>query len=77
MGKCRFLFSNFITDESMLAVSSLRTGIVTSALKEGTGSAILNTSGDYGGSTDLEYIVEIDSIAGGAEVGQATFRWSD
>lgn len=77
MGKCRFLFSNFITDESMLAVSSLRTGIVTSALKEGTGSAILNPSGDYGGSTDLEYIVEIDSIAGGAEVGQATFKWSD
>ena len=61
----------------MLAVSSLRTGVVTSALKEGTGSAILNTSGDYSGSTDLEYTVEIDSIAGGAEVGQATFKWSD
>ena len=77
MGKCRFLFSNFITDESMLAVSSLRTGIVTGAQKEGTRSATINTSGDYSGSTDREYMVEIDSVAGGAEVGQAKFRWSD
>lgn len=77
MGKARFLYSNLITDETMLAVSSLRTGVVTSALKEGTGSATLNTSGDFSGSTDLEYTVEIDSIAGGAEVGQATFKWSD
>ena len=77
MGKARFLYQNYITDETMLAVSSLRTGVVTSALKEGTGSATLNTSGDFSGSTDLEYTIEIDSIAGGAEVGQATFKWSD
>lgn len=73
----RFMYSNLITDESMFTVSSLRTGIVTAALKEGTGSAVLNPSGNYSGTEDLEYIVEIDSIAGGAEVGQATFKWSD
>lgn len=73
----RFMYSNLISSESMFTVSSLRTGIVTAALKEGTGSAVLNPSGNYSGTEDLEYIVEIDSIAGGAEVGQATFKWSD
>lgn len=73
----RFLYSNLITAASMITVSSLRSGIVTGALKDGTGSATINTSGAYSGTEDLEYIAEIDSIAGGAEVGQATFRWSD
>ena len=77
MSKSRFLFQNLITSENNISVSSLRAGIVTAALKEGTGSAVLNTSGNYSGTTDLEYIIEIDSIAGGAEVGQATFKWSD
>jgi hypothetical protein len=61
----------------MLTVSSLRPGIVTTAKKEGAGSAIIIPSGAFSGAVDLEYIVEIDSIAAGAEVGQATFRWSD
>ena len=77
MSDCRFLYSNLITTESMLTVSSLRNGIVTSAKKEGTGSAVMTPSGNFSGATDLEYIVEIDSIAGGAEVGQATYKWSD
>jgi hypothetical protein len=61
----------------MLSVSSLRLGIVTSAKKTGLGSASMTPSGDYSGTTDKEYIVQIDSIAGGAEVGQATFQWSN
>jgi len=77
MSKCRFLYDNLITSETMLAVSSLRNGVVMSALKNGTGSASMATSGLFTGQTDREYIVEIDSIAGGAEVGQATFKWSD
>lgn len=77
MGNGRFLYNNLITAESMLSVSSLRKGIVTSALKDGTGSAELNPSGPYTGAVDREYIVEIDSVAGGAEIGQATYRWSD
>lgn len=76
MGLCRFLYNNLITSETMFTVSSLRTGTVHSAIKEGTGSAVLNTSGNFSGTIDLEYIVEIDSIAAGAEVGQATFGWS-
>ena len=77
MGDHRFLYDNLIASELMISVSSLRNGIVTAAKKEGTGSAIITTSGNFSGSIDAEYIVEIDSIAGGAEVGQATFRWSD
>ena len=77
MSKPRFIYDNLITSETMISVSSLRNGLVTSAKKEGTGSAVITTSGNYSGATDLEYIVEIDSIAGGAEVGQATFKWSD
>lgn len=77
MSKCRFLYNNLITSEDMITVSSLRPGTVTTALKEGTGSAVMNTTGNYSGSVDKEYTIEIDSIAGGAEVGQATFRWSD
>jgi hypothetical protein len=73
----RFLYNNLITTETMFAVSSLRQGIITSAIKEGTGSAELNPSGYFTGAVDKEFIVEIDSISGGAEVGQATFKWSD
>ena len=76
MSDGRFLYNNLITAESMFTVSSLRTGFVTAALKEGTGSAVLSPSGNYSGTEDLEYTIEIDSIAGGAEVGQATFKWS-
>ena len=74
---CRFLYNNLITDESMFTVSSLRTGIVSDALKDGTGSAVITTAGNFSGTVDLEYLVEIDSISAGAEVGQATFKWSD
>jgi len=76
MGNARFLYDNRITSESMISVSSLRTGMVTGAIKRGTGSAVLNPSGNYTETTDKEYIIEIDSIAAGAEVGQATFKWS-
>jgi hypothetical protein len=37
----------------------------------------MTTSGSFSGTQDLEYVVEIDSVSGGAEVGSATFRWSD
>jgi len=77
MGNHRFLYDNKITDGSMITVSSLRSGTVTSALKDGTGAAAISVGGPYSGSEDAEYIVEIDSVAGGAEIEQATFQWSD
>jgi len=82
MGNCRILYNNFITSEDMLAASSLRNGNVLSALKKREdsvtpGAATMATSGLFSASADKEYIVECDSIAAGAEVGQATIRWSD
>jgi|GEM_PF-823620 len=77
MGLFRLLYDNKITDDEMISVSSLRYGLVSSALKEGTGSATMNPAGLYTGQADREYIVEIDSVAAGKEIGQATFKWSD
>lgn len=77
MGLGRFLYDNKVTFDVTVTVSSLRDGMVTSALKNGTGSAVITAGGIYAGNEDLEYVVEIDSIAGGAEVGKATFKWSD
>ncbi len=77
MGRCRFLYDNLVTLASMISVSSLRTGLVYGPKKTGTGSATMNAAGDFSGTEDLRYTVEIDSVAGGAEIGQATFKWSD
>lgn len=77
MAKCRFLYDNKITDDAVITVSSQKVGVVTTAVKEGSGSATMTTSGNFSGSKDLEYLVECDGIGAGAEVGQATFKWSD
>ena len=76
MGRCRFLYDNLITSADMLTVSSLRSGLVTAAIKDGTGSASLTPFGAFSGTSDREFVVRIDSIAGGAEVGEATYKWS-
>lgn len=73
---CRFIYDNLITAESMFTVSSLRSGLVSDAQKDGTGSAVLTPAGTFSGTTDLEYIIEIDGIGAGAEVAQATFKWT-
>lgn len=73
---CRFIYDNLITAESMFTVSSLRSGLISDAQKDGTGSAVLTPAGTFSGTTDLEYIIEIDSITAGAEVASATFKWT-
>jgi hypothetical protein len=62
---------------SMLTVSSEKAGVVGLAVKNGVGSAAAEASGSYIGSEDLVYTVKIDSVASGAEIGQATFAWKD
>ena len=50
---------------------------ISPAAKDGAGSATLETSGTYtGAAVQLGWLVQIDSIAAGSEVGQATFRYS-
>lgn len=76
MAKSRFLYSNMITAASMLSVSSLKTGLISTAKKDGDGSAVIVTGGTFSGAQDLEYVIEIDG-AGTGEIGSSTFKWSD
>jgi hypothetical protein len=69
------LTSNFTPT---LSVSSQANGFVGGARKSGVGSATLEINAPaFSGLTNLYYTVEIDSVSGGTEVGQATFRWKD
>lgn len=72
----RFIYDNYISSETMMTVSSLKEGLVTSALKMGTGDAVIVISGDFTGQIDKEYVVEIDAVGTGA-VGSSTYKWTD
>lgn len=74
-GAHRFLYNNAITAASMLTVSSQRSGVVTGAAKEGTGSAQMQSYGQYSGESDLMLLVQIHDISAGQEIGQALYRW--
>lgn len=78
MGLARWMNSSrrLVTDAAtQITASSIFSGALGTARKEGTGSASMDVGGAFTGSGVLEYLVRIDSVAGGAEVGQATFRW--
>lgn len=75
MGNCRFLYNNLITAASMITPSSAKDGFVSTSSKDGTGSATMNPSGAFSGTSALKYIIEIDSVASGNEITQATFKW--
>lgn len=77
MSKCRFLYENEITAASQIAVSSSFYGVIGGIYAEQLGSATVQNGGLYSASEDLGYVIEIDSVAAGKEVGQATFKWSD
>lgn len=83
MGAFRFLYDNLITAETMFTVSSLADGVVSLPMKGSTaaggpyGSAVMDTQRAFNGAVSLEYMVEIDSVFSGYEIGQASFRWSD
>jgi len=77
MSKCRFMYENKITSPDMITVSSSYHGVIGSAYEEKLGSATLNISGNYTASDDKGYVIEIDDVSAGKEIGQATFRWSD
>lgn len=75
-GQLRFLYDNFITDADMLTPASQANGVVSGGQKTvGSGSAILVSLGSYTGTSDLLYLINIDSTTAGSEVGQATFRY--
>ncbi len=76
MGKSRFLYNNLITSGNSLTIDSVKPGIATTALKDGTGSASMSTDGDFTGSQDLEYLIEVSVSGTSTEVGEALFRYS-
>lgn len=50
---------------------------ISPAAKDAYGSFSLDTYGPYTGSATVqEWLIQIDSVATGTEIGQATFRWS-
>jgi len=76
MGAARFLSQNLIPNAAAITVSSERGGPVGLASKVGAGVATLQTGGSYTGATaPQQYVVQIDSVAGGSDIGQATFAW--
>lgn len=68
---------NYITSASMLTPSTEKAGVAGAAIKTGTGAGALEAGGAYIGEADALYTVEIDSVSGGTEIGQASFRWKD
>lgn len=75
MSNCRFMFENHITGTEMMSVSSAQPGMVGTPAPETQGSAVCYAAGQHSGDQDQVFVVEIDSIAGGSDVGQASFRW--
>jgi len=74
-GNLRFLYNNLIPDYSALTLSTQATGRYSDSSKVGSGVATLAITGSFAAAFDLNYELEIDSIAGGTEVGQSTFKW--
>lgn len=74
MGKARFNYNNYITSSSMITASSTKAGFPSTPVKFGSGSSTMNISGDFTGTENMRYIVEIDSVSSGYEIGQSTFK---
>ncbi|MFH1034296.1 MAG: hypothetical protein V1806_07290 [Pseudomonadota bacterium] len=75
MSVCRFYYQNLLTDPAQLVLSSARPGMVGMPVAKAQGTAVAYASGLHQGGQDRVFELEIDSLANGEGVGQATFRW--
>ncbi len=75
MSGCRFMYQNLIWGPEALNLSSARPGLVGLPVPRAQGSAVAYAQGLHQGPRDQVFRLEIDSLAQGAGVGQATFRW--
>lgn len=64
-----------VLSAAMIAVSSAVAGWVAMVRPVAEGVATMHAGGEFSGDTDLLYTVEVDSVAGGYGIGEATFRW--
>lgn len=74
MAKARLFAENFLTAASMLTPSTTALGQISNPQKEGSGVGSIQVAGNFSGTSDIDYVVQID---GAGELGAATFRWSD
>lgn len=75
MSACRFLYPNHIPGPQAVSLSSARAGLVGMPAPRAAGSALAYAAGEHTGPLDQVFLVEIDSVQAGHQVGQATFRW--
>jgi len=76
-GTVRFLYNNLITSVSMMTADTQAgsTDVELMELVSGTGAAVGVSVGPYTGTSDRTLTCEIDSVSGGTDVGEATFKW--
>jgi len=74
-GPLHFAYSNYITSNVMISPDSQEDGFFSGVRTSGSGVALAEFTGPFQGAFDLTITVEIDSIAGGTEIGEATFKW--
>jgi hypothetical protein len=74
----RFLYDNVLASGTV-TVSSQKTGAVGGAQKtaggDAIGTAIMYASGDYSGTENLDYTIQVYNVLGGKSIGQAKVRW--
>jgi hypothetical protein len=75
MSACGFLFQNLPRDPDQVTPTSARPGLVGLPAPRAQGAATALSGGEHTGGQDQVFLVEIDSLAAGSEVGQASFRW--
>ncbi len=75
MSACGFLFQNLPSHPDQVSVSSARPGLVGLPAPRAEGVATTLSGGEHAAGQDQVFLVEIDSVAPGTEVGQASFRW--
>ncbi|MFH1058749.1 MAG: hypothetical protein V1797_08735 [Pseudomonadota bacterium] len=75
MSQCSFLYQNLIADPGQIRLSSAQPGMVGTPVPRALGTATALSGGEHSGDQDQVFVVEIDSVAAGPAIGQASFRW--
>jgi len=75
MSNCRFMYANLLESPEAVSLSSTRAGLVGMPAPQAKGTAVAYATGDYTGSLDQLFLLSIDSLAAGDQVGQASFSW--
>lgn len=75
MSACRFLHDNLLSNPAMITPSSAQPGLVGMPVANSSGTAVAYATGAHTGGQDQVFLLEIDSLAGGNQVEQASFRW--